>query len=486
MNKLIALKKLIFGPSYQDCDSAKEELSKIQKGGCLLNCNSADFVNSCKTANIPKYFVENLDRQCLEDYREQEFKKAQIRGKTKITSSYMSYLQSKRLEDLPDQLSQSQEREECPICLEESVPLERLSCGHKMHKKCLIETTKALGFSQATCPICRKVLDLSEVKIPQRDQDRILRDSEFRNYRNDEALGYITEQQRIQRELEYLEYERQAREIQRDNSIIDPHQKSERIQQLYSMMLVNRQNRERTNEPQEDEDYQAEIHTQEPEPMEFAPPYSSLPEDWLPDNQLQLDDLQGVELPPPREIREEDLPIEDWILTFSNRNVIPSSNITTRFKRLGRNTAMPFVEQALTGQFMNVINFTDLYFIGCLMYPFLLEDLNDMRISELISLTTLINIMELYITHPIDYRYNMYTSDQLWNTIVLVGLVILYCANKLDNKREELINIFNRLIEHVRMIESSEVKFNESIDLLVEGARRIEDEDLIQLVMDKK
>jgi len=484
MNKLIALKKLIFGPSYQDCDSAKEEFSKIQKGGCLLNCNSTDFVNSCKTMNVPKCFVENLDRQCLEDYREQEFKKAQIRGKTKITSSYMSYLQSKRLEDLPEQLSQSQEREECPICLE-GVPLERLSCGHKMHKKCLIETTKALGFSQATCPICRKVLDLSEVKIPQRDQDRIIRDSEFRNYRNDEALGYITQQQRIQRELEYLEYERQSKEI-RNNTRLTSLQKDEQIQQLYSMMLVNRQNRERTNDHQE-EDYQAEIHTQEPaEPMEYAPPYSSLPEDWLPDNQLQLDDLQGVDLPPPLVIREEDLPIEDWILTFSNRNVIPSSNITNRFKRLGRNTAMPFVEQALTSQFMNVINFTDLYFIGCLMYPFLLEDLDDMRISELISLTTLINIMELYITHPIDYRYNMYTSEQLWNAIVLVGLVILYCANKLDNKREELISVFDRLIEHVRTIESSEVKFNESIDLLVEGARKMEDEELIQLVIDKK
>ena len=466
---------LLFGRNKcEDVGSLKNEFENVQKSGCLLDCNVVDFINGCKNNHIPSCVNESIDRKCLEDHREREFKRASIKGDTSVTSSYLSYLNQKRKERFTPEPDEA----ECPVCLS-TENVDTLSCGHRVHKNCVLQTAIALGVSQGQCPLCRKVLPLSEIPVPQRSDTRILRDSEFRDYDNSEALGLITREQRIQRENEYLEYERQSEEIQR-NPNLTQEQKDEQIQDLYQMMIINRTNREQPDE----EEYLPPDTQMEFEDLGYQPPYSPLPGNLLELPEPEPDNYHHL-APNAQEINEYDIPMEDWILELSQANIIPPTSFTTRLKNLNLNVNRRFIEQATTGQMLHTVNFTDLYFVNCLLYPFLLEDLNDMRLERYISQSQLVDILQINSTHPIDHRYNIYTIEQLYTAITLFAVSLLFCVNKIEEKRDELFLILSNFIIRLQPRHSDDDSLREWSRLaenLLKVAIKMNDEEMFQAV----
>jgi hypothetical protein len=194
-NKRIdAIRRLILGPLYMDClenplgvkrDVLQERFEELKREGCIGgDCGFDELVKVCQLkSHYPTCLSD--DRNCIEDMGERST------GDKKFY--YEKYKRAKEIEDEADESSSDEEEEiECPSCLmnedengvrlvetvtnpeEEQGPL---SCGHLVHKSCLIRTAVSKGRDRAECPLCNVVFELNEVPVPVRDRDTRERDN---------------------------------------------------------------------------------------------------------------------------------------------------------------------------------------------------------------------------------------------------------------------------------------------------------------------
>jgi hypothetical protein len=180
--KIDAIRRLILGPLYSDCQDnplgvAREVLEarfeEIKNEGCIgRDCGFDEIVKLCQLkTHYPTCLSDN--RGCVENMGERS---------TGIKKFY--YDQYKRAKEIEDDESSSDEEEEieCPSCLmnENGIRLVEtvtnpeteqgpLSCGHLVHKSCLIRTAVNKSRDRAECPLCNTVFELNEVPIPVRD-----------------------------------------------------------------------------------------------------------------------------------------------------------------------------------------------------------------------------------------------------------------------------------------------------------------------------
>lgn len=181
--KLDAIRRLILGPYYDECKNnpmgvKREELEKhfkeLKNEGCIHDkCDFDELIKVCKLkSHYPTCLSDN--RECIENYGEKQT------GVNKFY--YNEYKKAKLIED--DESDDSDDDEiECPICTlnedengiklvehplnqEEQGPL---SCGHLVHKSCLIKEAVTRALDKAVCPLCNKVFELSEVSVPVRN-----------------------------------------------------------------------------------------------------------------------------------------------------------------------------------------------------------------------------------------------------------------------------------------------------------------------------
>lgn len=197
--KIDAIRRLILGPLYMDClenplgvkrDVLEERFEELRKEGCVgADCGFDEIVKVCQLkSHYPTCLSD--DRNCIEGMGERST------GNKKFY--YEQYKRAKSIEDEADESSSDEEDEiECPTCLmnedingirlvetvtnpeEEQGPL---SCGHLVHKSCLIREAQAKGKNRATCPLCLKVFYLEEVPVPvENSGEEITRDALRRN-----------------------------------------------------------------------------------------------------------------------------------------------------------------------------------------------------------------------------------------------------------------------------------------------------------------
>jgi hypothetical protein len=191
--KIDAIRRLILGPLYSDCQDnplgvprevLEARFEEIKNEGCIgRDCGFDEIVKLCQLkTHYPTCLSDN--RGCVENMGERS---------TGIKKFYYDqYKRSKDIEDEEDESSSDEEEEiECPSCLmnedengirlvetatnpqEEQGPL---SCGHLVHKSCLIRTAVNKGRDRAECPLCNTVFELNEVPVPIRDIDTRNRD----------------------------------------------------------------------------------------------------------------------------------------------------------------------------------------------------------------------------------------------------------------------------------------------------------------------
>lgn len=197
--KIDAIRRLILGPLYSDClenplgvkrDVLEERFEELKKEGCVgSDCGFDELIKVCQLkSHYPTCLSD--DRNCVEGMGERS---------TGIKKFYYDqYKRAKAIEDEEDESSSDEEDEiECPTCLmnedingirlveivtnpeEEQGPL---SCGHLVHKSCLIREAQARGKNRATCPLCLKVFYLDEVPVPvENNEEEITRDALRRN-----------------------------------------------------------------------------------------------------------------------------------------------------------------------------------------------------------------------------------------------------------------------------------------------------------------
>ncbi len=197
--KIDAIRRLILGPLYSDClenplgvkrDVLEERFEELKKEGCVgADCGFDELVKVCQLkSHYPTCLSD--DRKCVEGMGERS---------TGIKKFYYDqYKRAKSIEDEDDESSSDEEDEiECPTCLmNEDINGIRLvetvtnpeteqgllSCGHLVHKSCLIREAQAKGKNRATCPLCLKVFYLEEVPVPvENNEEEITRDALRRN-----------------------------------------------------------------------------------------------------------------------------------------------------------------------------------------------------------------------------------------------------------------------------------------------------------------
>ncbi len=192
--KIDAIRRLILGPFYEGCrdnplgvkrKDLEARFEEIKNEGCIGNeCGFDEIVKICQLkSHYPTCLSDN--RECVENMGERStgFKKVY----------YEQYKRAKQIEDEPDESSSDEEEDEieCPVCTmnedENGVRLVeivtnpqteqgKLSCGHLVHKSCLIRTAISKGRDRAECPLCNTVFELNEVPVPVRDRDTRNRD----------------------------------------------------------------------------------------------------------------------------------------------------------------------------------------------------------------------------------------------------------------------------------------------------------------------
>ena len=192
--KIDAIRRLILGPFYEGCrdnplgvkrKDLEARFEEIKNEGCIGNeCGFDEIVKICQLkSHYPTCLSDN--RECVENMGERStgFKKVY----------YEQYKRAKQIEDEPDESSSDEEEDEieCPVCTmnedENGVRLVetvtnpqteqgKLSCGHLVHKSCLIRTAISKGRDRAECPLCNTVFELNEVLVPVRDRDTRNRD----------------------------------------------------------------------------------------------------------------------------------------------------------------------------------------------------------------------------------------------------------------------------------------------------------------------
>lgn len=202
--KIDAIRRLILGPLYSDCqdnplgvkrDILEERFEELKKEGCVgADCGFDELIKVCQLkSHYPTCLSD--DRNCVEDMSERS---------TGIKKFYYDqYKRSKQIED--DESSDEEDDEiECPTCLMnedvngirlvetvENPDTEQgpLSCGHLVHKSCLIGVATTKGKDRAECPLCNTVFDLQEVQVPVRDTATRDRDDLRRGVFNATQLG---------------------------------------------------------------------------------------------------------------------------------------------------------------------------------------------------------------------------------------------------------------------------------------------------------
>ena len=273
--KTKSIQMLLLGKLYNKCvqnpedvsvEELDEQLQLLKKEfGCLKDCSVKDFTDFCQFGRIPDCFMDG-DRECVEKFREKEWKEAIKSGKQDIVSAYNNYKLAKNLElygdDDDDEEEEEDLREICTTCLrvEHLKTLEeprKFSCGHYAHLECLIDTAVAKKFSNASCGECRKEYQLQEVPVPVRTQEQIERDSEFRTYANQEQMGFITKEQLRKREEEYdgwLLFAKNVRDEYKDRS---NNEIQNMINQKWNRIVTARYERERReNQEQVEREYE--------------------------------------------------------------------------------------------------------------------------------------------------------------------------------------------------------------------------------------
>ena len=196
--KIDAIRRLILGPLYGDCQDnplgverevLEERFEELKKEGCVgADCGFDELVKVCQLkSHYPTCLSD--DRNCVEGMGERS---------TGIRKFYYDqYKRAKAIEDEADESSDEEDEIECPTCLmnedengirlvetvenpeEEQGPL---SCGHLVHKSCLIREAQAKNKNRATCPLCFKVFYLEEVPVPvENNEEERTRDALRRN-----------------------------------------------------------------------------------------------------------------------------------------------------------------------------------------------------------------------------------------------------------------------------------------------------------------
>ena len=210
--KIDAIRRLILGPFYVECrdnplgvkrEDLEAHFEDLKKEGCIGgDCGFDEMIKLCQLKSHYPTCLSN-NRECIEGIGERStgFKKFY----------YNEYKKAKLIEDEEDESSSDEEDEEieCPICImnedENGVRLVetvtnpeeeqgKLSCGHLVHKSCLIRTAVTKGKDRAECPLCHTVFDLSEVPVPVRDAATSSRDTMRRAIFNGTQMGRTFEE----------------------------------------------------------------------------------------------------------------------------------------------------------------------------------------------------------------------------------------------------------------------------------------------------
>ncbi len=198
--KIDAIRRLILGPLYGECqdnplgvkrDVLEERFEELKKEGCVgADCGFDELIKVCQLkSHYPTCLSD--DRNCVEGMGERS---------TGIKKFYYDqYKRAKAIEDEEDESSSDEEDEEieCPICLmnEDANDIRLvetvtnpeteqgpLSCGHLVHKSCLIRVAQTNHKNRAICPLCLKVFYLEEVPVPvENNEEEITRDALRRN-----------------------------------------------------------------------------------------------------------------------------------------------------------------------------------------------------------------------------------------------------------------------------------------------------------------
>ena len=209
--KIDAIRKLILGPFYTECrdnplgvkrEDLEAHFEELRTEGCVGgDCGFDEMIKLCQLkSHYPTCLSDN--RGCIENIGERS---------TGVKKFY--YDQYKRAKDIEDEESSSDEEEddeiECPICMmnedENGVRLVemvtnpeeeqgKLSCGHLVHKSCLIKTAVSKGRDRAECPLCNTIFELNEVPVPVRDADTSSRDTMRRAIFNGTQMGRTFEE----------------------------------------------------------------------------------------------------------------------------------------------------------------------------------------------------------------------------------------------------------------------------------------------------
>ena len=202
--KLDAIRRLVLGPLYDECKNnpmgvkradLEAQFEELKGEGCIgADCGFDELIKLCQLKNHYPSCLSN-DRGCIENIGERQ---------TGIKKFYFDqYKRAKQIED--DESSSDEEDEiECPICtmnedadgirLVETVTNTQeeqgaLSCGHLVHKSCLIRESVTRGLNKAKCPLCNKIFELDEVPVPERDRDTTNRYSIRRAVFNGTQMG---------------------------------------------------------------------------------------------------------------------------------------------------------------------------------------------------------------------------------------------------------------------------------------------------------
>jgi hypothetical protein len=208
--KIDAIRKLILGPFYTECrdnplgvkrEDLEAHFEELKREGCVGgDCGFDEMIKLCQLkSHYPSCLSDN--RGCIENIGERST------GVKKFY--YEQYKRAKQIEDEPDESSSDEDEIECPVCtmnedengvrLVEMVtnPEEeqgKLSCGHLVHKSCLIKTAVSKGRDRAECPLCNTIFELNEVQVPVRDASTLSRDNMRRAVFNGTQMGRTFEE----------------------------------------------------------------------------------------------------------------------------------------------------------------------------------------------------------------------------------------------------------------------------------------------------
>jgi antitoxin component YwqK of YwqJK toxin-antitoxin module len=184
--KLDLLRRLFLGKLYNQCqagsgvseDDLRARLEELKRSKCVGNCSLEDISRVCSLkSHYPECIDSDSDNDCIEDHDFDNNKEV--------------YREYKNVE----------KEYQCPICLqiedEEDKQVETFSCGHKMHRYCLVKTAESMQKDRATCPMCNKVFPLEEVPVRVREISEVHREQELRNIRDTIQYEDITGLMRV-------------------------------------------------------------------------------------------------------------------------------------------------------------------------------------------------------------------------------------------------------------------------------------------------